>query len=310
MLQVSRTQVPDHWLTTSLKGQTIIDGEDTIKVEHSRYSVQTINKDLYPELLAWSNIIDAQIISSRKTRSSHMPSYQASKSHNVHPKQPPSYSDSELEAERDARRMTMAKEWDFTAFLDPTTRAVGFDYSCLEGLDDLVVYSPRNAFSELCWDEAVRARVDQNTERPYHNSPFPLPPRERVRRHHMLRSPLASSDSESESDSDDCKTYQGEDDDYNPPVVGSGDMAVLHTLGGFSSYNLPDGRDQYFNVDDQLTSFMSIEPHFAIADRKNSVGDFPIPNHTRQRSIPNRIAAFCANIPTKVPFGRSHATTF
>ncbi|PPQ64188.1 hypothetical protein CVT24_008562 [Panaeolus cyanescens] len=311
MLQISRTQVPEHWLTCSLKSADSPQSEGVIKLGHSRYSSQTINKDLYTELLTWCSIVDnTQIISTPQPESNKRdPSPAAPQDRAEHfIAQPSPQVNHTLQSP--PKPSVMKKEWDSMVFLDPTTRAIGFDMACLEGLDDLVVYSPTKAFSELCWDDAVRITpcADQNTKSPYYNSPFPLPstPR-RVSRQPFSRSPLVAWSSDSDTDSDECHTDQDEDQ-YNPAIVGSlqsNEMAV----GGLSSYNLSSGREQYFIVDDHpLTSFMGFETRFPASSHKNAVGDFPRLTHSRERSIPNRFATFCANIPTKVSFGRSAAS--
>ena len=43
----------------------------------------------------------------------------------------------------------------FSSILDPTTLEVGFDQSCFDGLDDLVIHDPFVAFAEICWQDAV-----------------------------------------------------------------------------------------------------------------------------------------------------------
>ena len=43
----------------------------------------------------------------------------------------------------------------FSSFLDPTTLEAGFDQSCFDGLDGLVVHDPFEAFTEICWLDAV-----------------------------------------------------------------------------------------------------------------------------------------------------------
>lgn len=39
--------------------------------------------------------------------------------------------------------------------IDPTTLQVGFDQSCFDGLDELLIYDPLEAFTEACWLDAV-----------------------------------------------------------------------------------------------------------------------------------------------------------
>ena len=42
-----------------------------------------------------------------------------------------------------------------SSILDPTTLEAGFDQSCFDGLGDLVIHDPFEAFAEICWLDAV-----------------------------------------------------------------------------------------------------------------------------------------------------------
>ena len=42
-----------------------------------------------------------------------------------------------------------------SSILDRTTIAAGFDKSCFDGLDELVIHDPFEAFAEICWLDAV-----------------------------------------------------------------------------------------------------------------------------------------------------------
>ena len=42
-----------------------------------------------------------------------------------------------------------------SSILDHTTLMAGFDKSCFDGLDDLVIHDPFEAFAEICWQDAV-----------------------------------------------------------------------------------------------------------------------------------------------------------
>jgi hypothetical protein len=85
-----------------------------------------------------------------------------------------------------------------TAILDPTTLDVEFDHSCLEGLEYQLLFFPADAFAAVCWAEAV----DE--------------PAGRLPDHLLSRMPAISEDwvdrcgtssDESESDSDECRTF-------------------------------------------------------------------------------------------------------
>ncbi len=53
---------------------------------------------------------------------------------------------------------------------DPTTLSIGFDLSYLDGLDEQLIYSPKDAFADLCWSDGVCNRQSIFYERP---SPLP-----------------------------------------------------------------------------------------------------------------------------------------
>lgn len=42
-----------------------------------------------------------------------------------------------------------------SSILDPTSLSFDFDHSCLEGLDDLLLHAPRDAFAAGCWDTVI-----------------------------------------------------------------------------------------------------------------------------------------------------------
>lgn len=52
-----------------------------------------------------------------------------------------------------------------SSILDPTTLEAGFDKSCFDGLDDLVIHDPFEAFAEICWLNAVGHNGSTSTKR-------------------------------------------------------------------------------------------------------------------------------------------------
>jgi len=65
--------------------------------------------------------------------------------------------------------------------LDPTTLEVGFDQSCFDGLDDLLLHHPFEAFTEACWLDAVGPSSRVTTPTQFLNTPtgrrkLPSPP--------------------------------------------------------------------------------------------------------------------------------------
>jgi hypothetical protein len=117
--------------------------------------------------------------------------------------------------------------------LDPTSLDFGFDQSCLEGLDDLIAYSPTEAFEEALWAETT-----------YHNSnristPTPFPhssPKKTGGRRRRTRSPLiaSSSSDESDTDSDDCMTFK--EDDVHLDILHDGSFSNNGLMGNYLPY--------------------------------------------------------------------------
>jgi len=128
----------------------------------------------------------------------------------------------------------LAAALSLSVILDPTTLEFGFDHSCFEGLDDLIVYSPMDAFSEFCWEDAIHEHHDSNRA----SSPTPLPFKS-PGRIQSVRSPLVNSPttSESDTDSDECLTFM-EDDATHSPIIGM-DVKSVEEFSSFVSYIYP-----------------------------------------------------------------------
>jgi hypothetical protein len=115
--------------------------------------------------------------------------------------------------------------------LDPSSLHFGFDYSCLAGLDDLLIYSPRDAFEECCWAEVAEdSPVLESTEPPTISDPHTsdsLPRRsEGERFHRQSIAPLVTSDSSDESDSDSDSFMTFKEDDAHATIVGRPHMSM------------------------------------------------------------------------------------
>ena len=52
-----------------------------------------------------------------------------------------------------------------SSILDPTTVEAGFDLTCFDGLGDLVIHNPFEAFAEICWLDAVGHNGSTSTMR-------------------------------------------------------------------------------------------------------------------------------------------------
>jgi len=278
MMNISRTPTPETWLSPhsiKSKAHKLLDIH-TITVEKNRFSVSTINTDLFPELLSWSAIMDVQPTSAC--------------SQNV-PTDVSKRGDDDT-----VHEVTFS----LSAVFDPTTLYFGFDHSCFDGLDDLLVYSPMEAFSALCWTDGIDEHDPSLSSPP---APFPS---KGAGRSQILRSPVCSPFSdESDTDSDECLTFTEEGSIHSPitpvtpvtPIIGKN----AKSLGEFSSYN--NLKSLYYN-DDEASSFMDFDHHFPVSNPGEAIGFFPVPASPR-RTVPNRIAAFCAHLPTSLTFRRS-----
>ncbi|KAF9479368.1 hypothetical protein BDN70DRAFT_878852 [Pholiota conissans] len=266
MIGISRTTVPESWLASpqSLKATK---PHGTQQMITSRISISTINTDLFPELVSWATIIDSH---SHRSSSQKIPI------------------DVVAKREPDVETVLEVPE-SISLILDPTSLEFGFDQSFLEGFDDLLAYSPTEAFEEMCWAEATYHVSDRISTQPH--------PQKTGGHRRQTRSPLAANtSSESDTDSDDSLTFKEED--VHLDILNTGSFSDNHLVGNCMTY---EKEDVY---DDERTSFIYFESTFAMPNPKESVGFFPIPNIPR-KSVPNRIAAFCSSLPGNLAFVRS-----
>lgn len=175
-----------------------------LQLETSRFSVSTINTDLFPELLSWSAMMDVQ------------------------PTSPCSQKVPLDVSKRGDGDTVLGATLSLSVILDPTTLEFGFDQSCFEGLDDLLVYSPMDAFSEFCWADAIHEHDSDRASSSPTLSSF-----KSTGRIQNVGSPLVNSPSfnESDTDSDECLTFM-EDVTTHSPVIGKD----VKSVGEFSSY--------------------------------------------------------------------------
>lgn len=219
-MNISRTPAPETWLSPHSLGSTARKALDTraivvsdqidphifnlyllnLQLEKSRFSVSTINSDLFPELLSWSAIMDVQ---------------------------PTSPCLQKVPLDVSKRDTVLTTTSSLSVILDPTTLEFGFDESCFDGLDDLLVYSPMDAFSEFCWGNAIHEHDSDHASSP---TPSPIKSDGRIQN---VRSPLVNSpfSDESDTDSDECLTFM-EDDKTHSPIIGKD----VKSVGEFPSY--------------------------------------------------------------------------
>ncbi|EAU91894.2 hypothetical protein CC1G_04661 [Coprinopsis cinerea okayama7 len=211
-----------------------------------------------------------------------------------------------------------APSW-LPAILDPTTLSCNFDYACLEGMDDELLHTPHLAFATSCWEAVAplstrtsgagtthtnKGRTWELDASPYRNSSLSVETSTSDSPIPVFLTPSLWSDGEEDSDSDES-SY---DDCW---TITDG----VHTVGAFS----PMGKEKDIYYDDfdavkpislvvESRSPRSLHSHSNFSDEKSrSVGQFPTPVIRRKTSMSGRLAAFCANIPTKLTLVRPGA---
>jgi len=145
-----------------------------------RSGAPSLSSDLFPELLSWSAFNDSMARHSRPASSllQGMPDDITDDD----------YIDDEAVIDHERHRPLS-----LSRIFDPTTLAIGFNTSLLYGLDDQLVYSPKDAFLDVCWlSGSSRRSSDEDL-----NSEIPV-----------AKSSMRSSSCSGESDSgpDECKT--------------------------------------------------------------------------------------------------------
>lgn len=212
--------------------------------------------DLFPELVTWAPIIDGQI------SSPYLQSIPIDVSESL-----------------DESDLIAGDAHVHTSIFDPTTLSIGIDSSCLDGLDELLLYSPTDAFAATCWADCVHSAPT----RVHVRSPTSVRPTKPLTRVPLV---IDFSSDESDSDSDECRTY----DDSVPLSVTQAHHDISSGLA-----KLTKGKSLFYNDED---SFMFFEPHFTISNPKESVGYFPITSRQPKRT--SRLAAFCTNLPLRL----------
>ncbi|PPQ78590.1 hypothetical protein CVT25_010566 [Psilocybe cyanescens] len=290
MLNASRIPVSEKWLSSipAAHNHQALDPKAVLNIRHSRFSISTINTDLFPELISWSAMMKTQSMS---------PSSQSFPSDITRPP-----GDSET---------IMEMNLSLSVIFDPTTLEVGFDSSCFDGLDDTLIYSPMSAFAEVCWADVS---VPEQPPAPLAEECAPTPislPIQNVGDRKPPRSPLpavtnASSD-DSDTDSDECRTFNEEDVIKSIPV--NGVWSGIHPVGEFSSYNTYTPKR--LNFDDDATSFMIVESRLPVPipnTPDSSIGSFPVRSIQHRKSVSSRISAFRAHLmPGRLTFVRPPA---
>ncbi|KAF9523867.1 hypothetical protein CPB83DRAFT_651833 [Crepidotus variabilis] len=265
MFTVSRTPVSETWLSTTPSmtvGGKRLESSKTIAMNRSRMSTTSINSELFPELLSWSAIIDFT------QRSAALPQ--------------PIPSDVTEEDETDIstvdERRTSAS---LSQIFDPTTLAIGFDISCLDGLDDRLIYTPKESFVDWCWSECVGTPPSE-TAKVVEECRTPTPSTLKVKLDR--RSLFDWSSDESSSDSDECATARGSED---MDTVEFGE--AVHLRSPYPIADLPPYESLYWNPKVKPIISLPFERH-NVPDPNDSVGYFPMP-HQQPKKLPRRLTS-------------------
>ncbi|KAH9485750.1 hypothetical protein JR316_0002665 [Psilocybe cubensis] len=302
MLNISRAPISEKWLSSTVTGthnHQALDSKAVLNIRHSRFSISTINTDLFPELISWSAMMKTQSLS---------PSTQSFPSDVTRP----SHEDSDT---------IMEMNLSLSAIFDPTTLEVGFDTSCFDGLDDTLIYSPMSAFADVCWEDGLVAEppVLPTTEKRSAPAPAPTPTPipaptqsfgDRKSPYFPLAMVTSGSSDDSDTDSDECRTFNEEDVIKAIPV--NGVWSGIQRVGEFSSYETYTPRR--LNFEDDSTSFMIVEPQkprmpVSVPNASDSaIGSFPVRTTQHKKSVSSRITAFRAHLmPGRLTFVRPPA---
>ncbi|KAF7782848.1 hypothetical protein Agabi119p4_2224 [Agaricus bisporus var. burnettii] len=197
--------------------------------------------------------------------------------------------------------------WDLV--VDRTVLDIGFDIECLDGLDDLLLLSPVDAFATVCWDAVIRPtpkprRQPLSRPRPQRKSTVSFPRRRPPRL--TLVKETSSEESGYESGCDELQTLKDEATPLQSP------------LSSLFPSPLPSPYDTGFHLNHQPTvepitlikysllpyeintSFIIFEPQHTISYSEDGLGLSSLNIEQRKATAVNRIAAFCANLPNRL----------
>lgn len=273
LLNVSRTRVPESWLsslaTKPSVGYNALDKGALATLEKSRFSVSTIDSELFPELLSWSALMNT------------LPTAPCAQSIPIDIAEPG-------DADPDDTTIVHEATSSLSLILDPTALEFDFDQSCFDGLDSLLIHHPLEAFAEVCWLDAVgppstsmRASTPtQLLNKPSGRRKLPTPP---------VMSPLFE-----ERYTDEHLTYK----ERTPlSAMGIGVTSSASSLHSEQKSAWSTREKRLSSVSsDEATSFILFEAPLFSPNRYNPVGHFPMPSRRPPRNVSNRIATFCSQI--------------
>jgi len=290
LLNVSRTPAPESWLAEP-PSYSALDKDAFITLEKSRFNISTVDSESFPELLSWSALMNA-LPHSRSQSTQSIPSDITKPDTDTFRETVAIHHETNAIHEDEADPVDEATLL-LSSFLDPTTLEVGFDQSCFDGLDGSVIHDPFEAFTEICWLDAVSHHGSSSTMRA--TTPTKLLNKPTSRR--KLPSLTITTPIPKERDG---LTYTN----YDEETISSSDIRfdVTSNASLRPEQNLlrstRDTRFSTFSDDDEATSFVIFEAPVLAPKRYDSVGHYPIPSSRPHRKVvSNRIATFCANLP-------------
>jgi hypothetical protein len=235
MFSVSRTPLPETGFD-SLPWQK--DNSIPITTHESRQSAMSISSDLFPELLSWSAFID---MTQRSHSASPLPQGM-----------PNDIAEDDMFDDDLLTESECHQPLSLSRIFDPTTLAMGFDVSNFKGLDEQLIYSPQDAFLDLCWSCG--------------ECPYSSELEETVETISAPSLPSFSNPSTIESDSglEECQTQFEDIGIRVQQFDGSPAIKILPYNVEKSPFTKDHVRDYSFNFDYQL-------------NQNGSVGAFPIP---------------------------------
>jgi len=163
---------------------------------------------------------------------------------------------------------------------DPTTLAIGFDLSYLDGLDEQLIYSPKDAFADLCWSDGV-----YNRQSMFYDLPSPLP--------QYFSASDESGTEESESNREGppilVLTHSNLQTTERPRYVGFSQTSVVkrHQLTHYPVIQDRTVKTSPISQDYMRDYLSNFERHFN-PNQGDSVGSFPVPSPPKQKkSMPS-----------------------
>jgi len=296
LLNVSRTPAPESWLAnleTEPPSYSALDKEGYVTLDKSRFNVSTIDCELFPELLSWSALMNAL----PHSRSQSIPSDVTKPDTDTFPETVTIHHETNTIHEDEAPTVDEANSL-LSSILDSTTVKAGFDQSCFDGLCDLIIHDPFEAFAEICWLDAVGHNGSTSTMRA--TTPTQLLNKPTGRRKLPSVSVTTRISKERDGDMGKDRTYTNYDEE---PVSPSGiRIDVTSSASLHPEQNLlrstRDTMSSMFSDDDEATSFVIFEAPVLAPNRYDSVGHYPIPSsRPHKKVVSNRIATFCSNLP-------------